>query len=161
MGKIEKVLWICLGNTCRSPAAEYLARYHAKKHSLDLIFESAGFMNAFSYMQPESQQYLDSKNIDHGDFRPQTINKTLLERQDLILTMEQSHVEDIKRRYSDIPDIDKKLFTLLEFNGNVEDLDIIDPYYTSKSTYEKVLKIIDENVEKALLKIKEINESDD
>ncbi|MFX1323684.1 MAG: hypothetical protein ACFE8N_01930 [Promethearchaeota archaeon] len=61
MYKIKLVLFVCLGNTARSPAAEYLARYHAKKLGIDLKFDSCGFFNAFSYMQLESRDYLDSK----------------------------------------------------------------------------------------------------
>jgi protein-tyrosine-phosphatase len=158
MNKIRNILWVCLGNTARSPTAEYLARYYAQKYKLDLNFESAGFINAFPYMQPESRKYLDSKNINSSDFKPQVINRRLLEKQDLILTMEQSHVQDIIRNFKDIKDLDKKLFTLKQFNDELEDLDIIDPYYTSRSAYYKVLQIIDENVEKALKKIIKINE---
>ncbi|MCK4287062.1 MAG: low molecular weight phosphotyrosine protein phosphatase, partial [Candidatus Lokiarchaeota archaeon] len=48
MNKIKRVIFICLGNTARSPAAEYLARYYAERNNVDLIFSSAGFINAFS-----------------------------------------------------------------------------------------------------------------
>ena len=157
MKKIKRVLFVCLGNTARSPAAEYLARYHAEKLQVDLSFNSCGFFNAFSYMQPESSKYLDSKGIKHSDFIPKVINPDLLEKQDLILTMESQHSRDIKHNYYNIRDIENKIFTLKEFNGETQDLDIIDPYYTSKDTYRKVLRIIDENVEKAIKKITKIN----
>ncbi len=159
MNKIKRVLLICLGNTARSPAAEYLARYYAKKNNVDLVFESAGFINAFSYMQTESRKYLESKGIDHTDFRPKLINRKLLEENDLIVTMERSHSIDIIKNYGQIKDIDKKTYTLKEFNGETHDIDIIDPYYTSDETYKKVLRIIDENVEKAVKKIIQINQS--
>ena len=158
MKKISKVLITCLGNTARSPAAEYLARDYAKKMGVNLIFESAGFINAFSYMQPQSQEYLNAKGINHSDFHPQTINRKLLEKQDLIITMEKSHVDEIRDNYSGIVDIDKNTFTLREFNGETEELDIIDPYYTSTSTYKKVLKIIDDNVEEMVKRIIQINQ---
>lgn len=157
MNKIRNILWICLGNTARSPVAEYLARYYAQKNDLDLKFESAGFINAFSYMQKESKKYLESKGIKSSDFRPQLITRNLLERQDLILTMEASHVRDILNNYKDIKELKKILFTLKQFNGETEDLDIIDPYYTSHSTFLKILRIIDENVIKAIERIKKIN----
>ena len=160
MSKIKKILLVCLGNTARSPAAEYLAKFYAKKYKSDLRFESAGFINAFSYMQPESQEYLNSKGIKHSDFRPQIINRKLLERQDLIITMEKSHVTDIRENYQGDNDISKKLFTLKEFNGETDDLDIIDPYYASTKTYQKVLKIIDENIEKMIKKIIRINKTE-
>ena len=158
MKRITKILLICLGNTARSPAAEYLARYYANKKDVNLIFESAGFINAFSYMQPESQDYLNAKGINHSDFRPQIINSKLLEKHDLIITMEVSHAQEIRDNYPGIVDIDKKTFTLREFNGDIEELDIIDPYYTSTNTYKKVLRIIDENIEKMINKIIQINQ---
>ena len=158
MKKISKIMLICLGNTARSPAAEYLAKYYANKKGVNLTFESAGFINAFSYMQPESQEYLKAKGINHSDFRPQIINRKLLERQDLIITMEVSHAQEIRDNFPGIVDIDKKIFTLKEFNGDTEDLDIIDPYYASTNTYKKVLKIIDENIEKMINKIIQINQ---
>ncbi|MBY8985436.1 MAG: hypothetical protein KGD65_10230 [Candidatus Lokiarchaeota archaeon] len=159
MNKIKRVLFICLGNTARSPAAEYLARYYAERNNVDLIFSSAGFINAFSYMQPQSQEYLNSKKINHSDFQPQIISGSLLEQQDLMLTMEKSHSRDIINNYRSIKNIDKKTFTLKEFNEESENLDIIDPYYASSEMYKQVLKIIDHNVEKAIKKIIFINNS--
>ena len=134
MNKISRILLVCLGNTARSPAAEYLAKYYSNKKGARLILESAGFINAFSYMQPQSREYLNSKGIDHSDFHPKIINRKLLEKQDLIITMEESHASEIKGNYSGIVDIDKKTYTLKEFNGDTEELDIIDPYYTSANT---------------------------
>ena len=157
MSKISKVLITCFGNTARSPAAEYLARNYAKEKGVDLIFESAGFINAFSYMQPESQEYLNAKGINHSDFHPQIINRKLLEKQDLIITMEKSHIDEIRDNYSGIVAIDKKTYTLREFNGEKEELDIIDPYYESTNTYNKVLRIIEDNIEKMINKIIQIN----
>ena len=159
MNKIKRVLFVCLGNTARSPVAEYLARYYARILEVDLKTDSCGFFNAFSYMQPESRNYLNLKRISHSDFIPKVISRNLLKTQDLILTMERTHSMDIKNNFSDIIDIEKKTFTLMEFNGETHNVDIIDPYYTSDDTYIKVLRIIDENVEKAIRKIIKINES--
>ena len=159
MSKIKNVLFVCLGNTARSPAAEYLARYYTKKLDVNLEVDSCGFFNAFGYMQPESRNYLDSKEIKHSDFIPKVITRKLLEKQDLILTMEYKHSHDIISNFNLLKNIDKKTFTLKEFNGETQNIDIIDPYYTSTENYKKVLRIIDEHVEKAVRKIIEINES--
>jgi protein-tyrosine phosphatase len=159
VNKIKRVLFVCLGNTARSPAAEYLARNYAERINVDLVFSSAGFINAFSYMQRQSQEYLNLKKINHSDFQPQLIRRSLLEQQDLILTMERSHSIDIINDYKSIEDIDKKTFTLKEFNGEKEDVDIIDPYYASSSTYAQVLKIIDQHVERVIKKIVTFNDS--
>ncbi len=153
---IENILIVCTGNTARSPAGEYLAKFYSRIYGISLNIESAGQFNAFSYMQPESQEYLNSKGIIHSDFKPQTLNISLLKRQDLIITMEEHHKKHILKGYSDIQDIEKKLFTLKEFNG--EEGDIIDPYYTNRTIYMKVMKEIDELIEKMIKKIKELNE---
>ncbi|MCK4380253.1 MAG: hypothetical protein KAW51_03880, partial [Candidatus Lokiarchaeota archaeon] len=107
----------------------------------------------------ESRKYLDSKGIKNSDFIPKVINRKLLEKQDLILTMESTHSLDIKRDFNNIRDIEKKTFTLREFNGEAQNIDIIDPYYTSDETYRKIMKIIDNQVKQALKKIIQINNS--
>ncbi|MBY9020341.1 MAG: hypothetical protein KGD67_04725 [Candidatus Lokiarchaeota archaeon] len=109
-------------------------------------------------IQPQSRDYLKSKGIDHSDFHPKTINRSLLEKQDLIITMEHSHAQELRNNYPGIVDIDKKTFTLRKFNGEAEEIGIIDPYYTSTSTYKKVLKIIDDNIEKMINNITQINQ---
>ena len=152
----KSILITCSGNTARSPVGEYLAKFYAKKHNIDLIIKSAGEFNAFTYMQPESQDYLNSKGIDHSDFKPQTLNKALLKKQDLIITMAEHHKNHILKNYGDNQDIKNKIFTLKEFNGRKGD--IIDPYYENKSTYMKVMKEIDDLIEKMILKIKKNNE---
>ncbi len=159
MNKIRRVLFVCLGNTARSPVAEYLARYYAEKLYVDLEFDSCGFINAFDYIQAESRAYLNEKGINHSDFIPKILNLRLLEKQDLILTMENTHSKDIKNTFTNIQEIEKKVFTLKEFNGETHDIDIIDPYYASNETYREVLKIIDDQVEKAVKKIIKINNS--
>ncbi|MBN1799932.1 MAG: hypothetical protein JW891_00405 [Candidatus Lokiarchaeota archaeon] len=155
--KIQNILIICTGNTARSPAAEYLARYHADRLGIDLNFDSAGFINAFTYMQPESQQYLDEKGIDHSDFKPKIVNKTLLKEHDLIITMENRHMFELIENFGDIENIKEKTITLKAFNDKKGD--IVDPYYTNRRTYLKILKEIDENIKMMVHKIIKINEN--
>lgn len=157
MREIKSVLFICFGNTARSPVAEYLAKYYARKYDIFLRIESAGFINAFSSMQPESDEYLKLKNIPHDDFSPQIINASLCREFDILLTMEQNHRDEIANTYKSIENIRTKTFTLKEFNNFKDNLDIVDPYYTSHDKYEEILKTIDQNVEKAILKIKKMN----
>ena len=157
MNEIKSVLFVCLGNTARSPVAEYLAKYYAQKYDLNLRIESAGFINAFAKMQTESHEYLKLKNIPHDDFSPQTVNTALCKEFDLILTMEQRHQNMIFKSCNTIENIRRKTFTLKEFNKIEGNLDIIDPYYGSHKKYEEILKTIDQNVEKAILKIKKMN----
>ncbi len=157
--KIKHVLITCTGNTARSPVGEYLAKYYSKKHGIELEIESAGEFNAFMNMQPESRAFLKSKGINHSDFHPQTLSATLLNKQDLIITMAGHHKEFMFSEFGDIQDIKKKTLTIMEFNGGKGD--IIDPYYENNTTYKKVMKQLDDLVEKTILKIKKINEENE
>ena len=156
MKKIKNILITCTGNTSRSPVGEYLAKYYAKKLNMDLHIESAGEFNAFSYMQPESQEFLNSKGIKHSDFRPQRLSVPLLKKQDLIITMAEHHKEHIFSEFGSVEGIKQKTFTLKEFTGGMGD--IIDPYYTDRRTYMKVMNEIDPLIEAMVEKIKLINE---
>jgi len=157
MSEIGSILFVCLGNTARSPVAEYLAKFYAHKNNLNLNIESAGFINAFSTMQPESHKYLKRKNIPHSDFLPQIITESLCKKFDLILTMEKKHRDEIIKTYTNIDRIRTKTFTLKEFNHSEGNLDIIDPYYASYEKFKEILKIIDQEVERAILNIKRSN----
>ena len=156
MREIKSILFVCLGNTARSPVAEYLAKFYAKRYGLDLIIESAGFINAFSTMQPESHEYLSQKNISYSDFSPQIISRSLINKFDLILTMEMRHRDEIIEIYKEVDNVREKTFTLKEFNHSKGNLDIIDPYYSSYNKFKEILKIIDQEVETAILNIKSL-----
>ena len=155
MSKIKRILIVCTGNTARSPAGEYLAKYYATQYSADLVFDSAGFINAFSYMQPESRHYLNTKGIIHSDFSPKILDNELLKKQDLIITMEKQHALEIKVNFNKIQDIENITHTLKEFNGGSGD--IIDPYYENQATYVKVMNELDKQIEIMVLKIIELN----
>ncbi len=164
MPKIKNVLFICYANTCRSPAAEYLAQYYANKHQLkDVNFSSAGWHDAFDYSQPETINYIKNKGINMQDFHPKVITRELIENQDLIIGMERYHLIKLRKKFKDLKENLKcKLFTLKQFNGaDRHDLNIPDPYKTSVNNYNRILDIVDKNVEKLVKKILKINESED
>jgi len=164
MPKIKNVLFICYANTCRSPAAEYLAQYYANKHQLkDVNFSSAGWHDAFDHAQPETINYIKNKGINMQDFHPKVITRELIENQDLIIGMERYHLIKLRKKFKDLKEnLKGKLFTLKQFNGaDKHDLNIPDPYKTGVKNYNRILAIVDENVEKFVKKILKINESED
>ena len=164
MPKIKNILFICYANTCRSPAAEYLAQYYADKYQLkDVNFSSAGWHEAFNQAQPETINYVKNKGINMQAFHPKHITRELIESQDLIIGMERYHLIKLRKKFKDLKDILKgKLFTLKQFNGaDKHDLNVPDPFKTGVNNYNKILHIVDENVEKLVKKILKINESED
>ena len=75
--------------------------------------------------------------------------------------MERYHLIKLRKKFKDLKESLKgKLFTLKQFNGaDKHDLNIPDPYKTELNNYNKILDIVDENVEKLVKKIIKINES--
>ncbi len=71
MGKIRNVLFLCSGNTSRSPAAEYIAKW-LKETKLrvelkDVNFDSAGLYSYYKYPQEGTVKLFKSNDIDFSD----------------------------------------------------------------------------------------------
>jgi len=153
----RRILFICYANTCRTPAAERLAEFYAKKFDLtDVEFDSAGWHMAFDHAQSETIDYLELKGIEMDDFKPKPITKALIEKQDLIIGMERYQLTKVRSTFKDLKEILKgKLFTLKEFNGaGKKDFNIPDPYKTGRTRYFEILKIVEKNVEIFVRKLK-------
>ncbi|MFX1379897.1 MAG: hypothetical protein ACFFA4_12480 [Promethearchaeota archaeon] len=166
MSKIKKVLFICAGNTCRSPFAEAYAKWlketKFRKELNNIEFDSAGIYHYYETAQPETVNYLKSKGIDIGEFKTKRIDFQLLEKQDLILGFEQKHhINKVKRKFKNLRDLDKKLFLLLDFAGEKQNLEIKDPFYLPHEEYNKILEKIENGVLKTVKKIIEYNKSED
>ena len=164
MTKIKHVLFYCAGNTCRSPFAEAYAHWlkntKYEEELKDVEFDSAGIYHYYKTAQPGTVNYLKSKGIDINDFTTKRINSQLLEKQDLILGFEQKHhINKLKRKFKNLKAIDKKVFLLLEYAGEKENLEIKDPFYLPQEEYNIILERIEKGVIKILKKIIEINKS--
>jgi protein-tyrosine phosphatase len=162
MSKINKVLFYCAGNTCRSPFAEAYANWLKKtkyKEELKSIeFDSAGIYHYYETAQPGTINYLNSKGIEISDFKTKRIDSTLLKKQDLILGFEQKHhINKIKRKFKNLRDLDKKVFLLLDYAGEKENLEIKDPFDLPQKEYNKILERIEKGVLKIVQKIIEHN----
>jgi len=166
MRKIRNVLFICSGNTSRSPAAEYIAKWlketKFRDELKDVNFDSAGLYSYYKYPQEGTANLLKSKNIDFSDFRGKRIDLELFKKQDLILGFEEKwHIRKLKRRFKNLKNLDEKIYLLLDFGGEKENLEIIDPINLTPDDYNKILEKILYGVEKALERIIKINKEDE
>ena len=163
MRKIKNVLFLCSGNTSRSPAAEYIAKWLKEtKHKAelkDVIFDSAGLYSYYKTPREGTANYLKSKNIDFGDFEGKQITADLIKKQDLILGFEEKwHVRKLKRRFKNLKELENKTFLLLDFAEISKDnIEIPDPINFEPDEYKRTLERVEEGVTKAVLKIIEIN----
>lgn len=138
---MKKVLFVCLGNICRSPMAEFVFKDLVKKAGLEdeIYIESAGTTNEPMGidMHYETIQILKENNIEFGNKKSQRLKSEDYEKFDYILGMEERNVINIKRIVG--ADKDNKIYRLLDFSENPRD--IADPWYTGNfdSTYYDIL----------------------
>lgn len=109
---MKRVLFVCTGNTCRSPMAEGFFRLFAEERGLDVEVRSAG-VSAVEGMQISTNAAVILR--DKGAIPAVTsreLSEELTEWSDLILTMTTSHKKEVIQQF---PDAIDKIFTLKEF----------------------------------------------
>lgn len=123
------ILFVCTGNTCRSPMAAALFNKIATERNLDVRIESAGiFANENDTATTEAVVAVKKYGIDLLGHHAQMINSELIEKSDLILTMTEAH----KMLMSQATD---KVYTICEYAG--EDGEVADPFGGDVAEYEE------------------------
>lgn len=136
-----KVMFVCLGNICRSPMAEFVFKDMVKKEGLEneFIIESS----ATSVWEIGNPVHQGTKNklaqlgISVKGKTATQLTKADYNKYDYIIGMEQSNIRDILKIVGE--DNNNKVYKLLDF---ADGGDIADPWYTGDfdTTYNDILK---------------------
>ena len=144
-----KVLFVCMGNICRSPMAEGMFRKAVRDAGLDSQIEadSAG-THAYhigSPPDPRAQSAIRQRGVEIGNLRGRKVEDADFERFDYILAMDGDNVNRLMQRAP--ARYQGKVRRLLAFSRKYPNLDVVDPYYGGPKGFEENLDMIEDAVQ--------------
>ena len=141
-----KVLFVCMGNICRSPTADAVFRHVALEHAPDLELEidSAG-THGYHIGEPPDPRSVEAaarRGLDISNLRARMVEVVDFERFDLIVAMDRHNREVLLQRAPRGARDRIRLF--LEFVTDPILEEVPDPYYGGPTGFEQVLDLVEE-----------------
>ena len=147
------VLFVCMGNICRSPTAEGVFRHHVAEAGLDHLFEidSAG-THAYHVGEPpdrRAQEAATRRGFSLVDIRARRVAAVDFERFHHIIAMDEDNLVILQEQAD--PAQRDKIRLFLEF-GSGPETEVPDPYYGGAKGFERVLDLV-EDASRGLLEL--------
>ena len=145
---VKKILFVCLGNICRSPAAEGIFNQKIKERDLENFFvvDSAGTGSWHLGNLPDKRMRATalSRGIELTS-RARQIEENDLYEFDQILVMDKDNLDAVKLLTKDQNHpVHSKIKLILSYSKNFQLDEVPDPYYGGKNGFEKVIDLLDD-----------------
>lgn len=135
------VLFVCLGNICRSPMAEAVFRHHVAEAGLSghFVIDSAGLGGWHQGEPPHhgTREVLGKRGIEHASIRARQILQDDFRQFAYIICMDEENLASLRK----MAPAGKKVYRLLDFVPDRPERDVEDPYYTGR--FEHVYSLVD------------------
>lgn len=149
------VLFVCLGNICRSPMAEAIFRKKIREQGLQdrIRIDSAGTSGWHEGAPPHAgtRRILSQHAIDYSGIHARQVREADAEEFDYIVVMDANNLEDLGMTVS--TKSGRAPFRLLDLNPDADQKNVPDPYYTGN--FEEVYDMIDDGCDRLIALIKQ------
>ena len=147
-----RVVFVCLGNICRSPMAEAIFKDMVDNAGLadEIVVDSVGTGNwhVGERPHPGTQEVLRAHSISF-DHRARQIQASDLQGADYLIAMDRSNLADIRR----LGPTDAEVGLLLDYAEGVDETDVPDPYYSGG--FDRVYRLVEAGCRGLLQHIRE------
>lgn len=148
MIEFDKIIFVCTGNTCRSPMAEAIYRSLTEDSQLPAI--SRGTVVLFSEpSNPKADMVLSNHNLALESHVSRQLEAEDITEDTLVLTMTERQKQHVREAYP----ISDHVYTLKEYNG--ESGDVVDPYGGTLMDYEDCYNELIRLIKKTVYKLEE------
>ncbi|WP_269603600.1 low molecular weight protein-tyrosine-phosphatase [Prochlorococcus marinus] len=145
---VKKILFVCLGNICRSPAAEAVFKQKIKERDLEKLFvvDSAGTggWHVGNLADPRMRETALSRGIELTS-RSRKIEENDLYEFDHILVMDHDNLDAVRLLIKDHKNtVNSKIKLILSYSKNSQLEEVPDPYYGGQNGFDKVIDLLDD-----------------
>jgi len=141
-----QILFVCLGNICRSPTAhgvfERKLEWAGLNHRISVDSAGTGAWHLGKAPDPRTQAAARARGYDLSHLRARQTDPSDFERFDYILAMDQDNLSELQMMMPE--DYDGHLGLLLDFSDYAQVREVPDPYYGEGGGFEQVLDLVEE-----------------
>ena len=152
---MKRILFVCLGNICRSSSAEEIMRTLVKKAGLEheIEVDSAGILSYHEGELPDSRMRMHASRRGYDLIHRSRPVKTMdFFEFDMLIGMDDRNIQDLTDRSPDLDSL-KKIHRMTDFCRTKVADHVPDPYYGGAQGFENVLDILEDACEGLLISL--------